>query len=58
MIDAQSLPWRAQRWGGGEVASADGIRFVIPRTIYAEEDLKFLGKERDATFYCLTSDQC
>jgi len=58
LVEAQSRIWLAQRWGGGDVASADGMRFVVPiRTIYAGENPKLLGKERGITYYNLTSDQ-
>ena len=36
-----------QRWGGGEVASADGIRFVVPvKTIHAGSNPKYFGAKR------------
>jgi hypothetical protein len=36
LVDAQSLISIARSWGGGEVASADGLRFVVPvRTVNA-----------------------
>ncbi len=58
LVDTQSGIWLAQRWGGGDVASADGMRFVVPlRTIAAGENPKLLGKERGITYYNLTSDQ-
>lgn len=45
-------------WGGGEVASADGIRFVVPvRTVNAGYNPKFWGKERGVTWYNLISNQ-
>ena len=41
-----SLPI-TQRWGGGEVASADGIRFVVPvKTIHAGFNAKYFGTKR------------
>ncbi len=30
LVDAQAGLPLAQAWGGGEVASADGMRFVVP----------------------------
>ena len=34
LVDAQTAIPLAQAWGGGEVASADGLRFVTPvRTV-------------------------
>jgi TnpA family transposase len=48
----------AQLWGGGEVASADGIRFVVPvRTINAGPNPKYFGVGRGITYYNFTSDQ-
>jgi TnpA family transposase len=48
----------AQTWGGGEVASADGLRFVTPvRTIHAGPNPKYFGSGRGVTYYNFTSDQ-
>lgn len=30
LVDTQTTMPLAQEWGGGEVASADGLRFVVP----------------------------
>ena len=47
----------AQTWGGGEVASADGLRFVVPvRTISAGPP-PLLRRGRDVTYFNYTSDQ-
>jgi TnpA family transposase len=47
-----------QQWGGGEVASADGLRFVVPvRTLNAGPNPKYFGFERGVTYYNLVSDQ-
>jgi Tn3 transposase DDE domain len=47
-----------QLWGGGEVASADGLRFVVPvRTLHAGPNPKYFGFERGVTYYNLVSDQ-
>ena len=47
-----------QQWGGGEVASADGLRFVVPvRTLHASPNPKYFGFERGVTYYNLISDQ-
>lgn len=47
-----------QIWGGGEIASADGLRFVVPvRTIHAGPNPKYFGRERGVTWYNLISDQ-
>jgi TnpA family transposase len=46
------------QWGGGEVASADGLRFVVPvRTLHAGPNPKYFGFERCVTYYNLVSDQ-
>lgn len=46
------------QWGGGEVASADGLRFVVPvRTLHAGPNPKYFGYERGVTYYNLVSDQ-
>lgn len=47
-----------QTWGGGEVASADGLRFVVPvRTVNAGPNPKYFGVGRGVTYYNFTSDQ-
>jgi TnpA family transposase len=47
-----------REWGGGEVASADGLRFVVPvRTLHAGPNPKYFGYERGITYYNLISDQ-
>jgi TnpA family transposase len=49
----------AQEWGGGHVASVDGLRFVVPvRTINAGANPKYFNRERGITYYNMTSDQC
>jgi TnpA family transposase len=58
LVAAQSRMELAQRWGGGEVASADGMRFVVPvRTIHAGPNPKYFGVGRGVTWYNLLSDQ-
>ena len=48
----------ARAWGGGDVASADGLRFVVPvRTIHSGPNPRYYGQERGVTFYNLVSDQ-
>lgn len=48
----------AQAWGGGEVASADGVRFVVPvRTINAGPNPRYFGVGRGVTYFNYTSDQ-
>lgn len=58
LVDAQQRIPLAQVWGGGEVASADGLRFVVPlRTISAGPSSRYFGVERGVTYYNYTSDQ-
>lgn len=47
LVSAQSQLELAQIWGGGEVASADGMRFVVPvRTVHAGPNPKYFGTGR------------
>lgn len=58
LVDHQATLTLAQKWGGGEVASADGMRFVTPvRTINAGPNRKYFGAHRGITWYNFTSDQ-
>jgi TnpA family transposase len=58
LVSAQNAIDLARRWGGGDVASADGMRFVVPvRTIHAGPNPKYFGSERGVTYYNLVSDQ-
>jgi hypothetical protein len=44
LVDTQTHIPLAQIWGGGEVASADGLRFTVPvRTINAAPNSKYFG---------------
>jgi TnpA family transposase len=57
-VDAQTTIPLAQAWGGGEVASADGLGFVVPVcTLNAGPNRKYYGAERGITYYNFTSDQ-
>jgi TnpA family transposase len=45
-------------WGGGEVASADGLRFVVPvRTLNAGPNPRYFGPGRGVTYLNFLSDQ-
>jgi TnpA family transposase len=58
LVDTQSTITLAQEWGGGEVASADGLRFVVPiRTLNAGPNRKYYGAHRGVTYYNFSSDQ-
>ncbi|MGA2986948.1 MAG: Tn3 family transposase [Terriglobia bacterium] len=58
LVTEQNKIALVQQWGGGEVASADGLRFVVPvRTLHAGPNPKYFGFERGVTYYNLVSDQ-
>lgn len=58
LVDYQSTLSLARKWGGGEVASADGMRFVTPiRTLNAGPNRKYFGNNRGITWYNFVSDQ-
>lgn len=58
LVAAQNGIPLAHAWGGGEVASADGIRFVVPvKTIHAGPNPKYFGVGRGVTYYNLISNQ-
>ncbi len=58
LVDHQATLPLAKMWGGGEVASADGMRFVTPiRTINAGPNRKYFGSSRGVTWYNFVSDQ-
>jgi TnpA family transposase len=58
LVAAQNGIDLARRWGGGDVASADGLRFVVPvRTIHSGPNPRYFGVERGVTYYNLVSDQ-
>jgi hypothetical protein len=58
LVDAQSKIPIVKSWGGGEVASADGMRFVVPvQTINAGANSKYFNRGRGITYYNYTSNQ-
>lgn len=58
LVDAQAQIPLVQTWGCGEVASADGLRFVVPvRAVNARPNPKYFKNKRGITWYELTSDQ-
>ncbi len=58
LIAAQSNVPIAQRWGGGLVASVDGLRFVVPvQTINAGPNPKYFGRQRGLTWLNAINDQ-
>ena len=58
LVDYHAQLPLVQHWGGGEVASADGLRFVVPiRNVFSGANSKYFGAQRGITFYSLMSDQ-
>ncbi len=58
LVEAQSRIPLACAWGGGEVASADGLRFVVPvSTINAGPNPRYFGRGKGVTYFNFTSDQ-
>ena len=58
LIEAQADLPLAQLWGGGMVASVDGMRFVVPtQTIYAGHNPRYFGRKRGATWLNAINDQ-
>jgi TnpA family transposase len=50
LVAAQNDIDLARRWGGGDVASADGLRSVVPvGTIRAGPNPKYFGADRGVT---------
>ena len=51
-------PALAKKWGGGDIASADGMLFVVPvRTVHAAPNPKYFKSGRGVTWYNLISNQ-
>jgi TnpA family transposase len=58
LVAAQNRIPLVHSWGGGEVASADGLRFVVPiRTVHAGPNPKYFGMGHGVTYYNLVSNQ-
>lgn len=58
LVAAHSKLDIAKIWGNGDIASADGIRFVAPsNAIHAGPNPKYFGTGRGITYYNLVSDQ-
>jgi hypothetical protein len=58
LIDAQAQIPIARAWGGGLLASVDGLRFVVPvRTINAGPSPKYFGYKRGITWLNAANDQ-
>nr|WP_211212959.1 Tn3 family transposase [Actinopolyspora mortivallis] len=57
-IEAQSGIALAHTWGGGHVASVDGLRFVVPvGTVHAGPNPKYFNRRRGATWLNMLNDQ-
>ena len=57
LVNAQRHVPIVQAWGGGEVASADGLRFVVPvKTLNAGPNRKYFNEGRGITYYNFVSD--
>lgn len=58
LIDYQAAILLAQAWGGGLVASVDGMRFVVPvPSVYARPNPKYFGRRGGATWLNMINDQ-
>lgn len=58
LIEAQAEVPIARAWGGGLLASVDGLRFVVPvRTINAAPNPKYFGHGRGLTWFNAVNDQ-
>ncbi len=58
LIGAQAQVPIAQAWGGGLLASVDGLRFVVPvRTLNAGPSPKYFGYKRGITWLNAVNDQ-
>ncbi|MEX5748763.1 Tn3 family transposase [Massilia sp. X63] len=58
LVATQGRSALASVWGGGEVASADGMRFVVPvRSVHSGPNPKYFGVGRGVTWYNLISNQ-
>jgi TnpA family transposase len=57
IVDYHAALELATRWGGGEVASIDGLRFVVPnRTIHAGFNRRYYHRRRGVTALTTTAD--
>ncbi len=58
LVEYHSVQALSQQWGGGEVASADGLRFVVPvKNVMSQANSRYFGLKRGITYYSLMSDQ-
>ena len=58
LVDVQAGIPLTEVWGGGELASVDGLRFVVPvRTINAGPNPRYFGRGRGITYLNYMSDK-
>jgi TnpA family transposase len=58
IVNAHSKLEITKHWGNGHVASADGLRFIAPKSaIHAGPNPKYFGRGRGITWYNMLSDQ-
>ena len=58
LVAEQSRIPLVKSWGGGEVASADGLRFVVPqKSLHAGLNRKYFPGQRGVTYYNFVSNQ-
>ena len=58
LVREQSRIPLVRSWGGGEVASADGLRFVVPlKTLHGGLNRKYFPGQRGVTYYNFVSNQ-
>jgi TnpA family transposase len=58
LVEYHSQKALSKQWGAGEVASADGLRFVVPtKNILSQANSRYFGRGRGITYYSLVSDQ-
>ena len=58
LVAEQSRIPLVKYWGGGEVASADGLRFVVPqKSLHAGLNRKYFPGQRGVTYYNFVSNQ-
>ena len=58
LVDFQSTIPTVVHWGGGQVASVDGLRFRVPiKSIYAGQNPKYFGVRSGVTYLNFISDQ-
>lgn len=57
LVDHQARIPLARQWGGGELTSADGLRFVVPvRSIHSGPNPRYFGTGRGITLFNYVAD--